>query len=65
MQTRVGSRLVTEQYHDEEVRPYIQQLMNAQNCSPAQTYDNQSNILNNSVGTGAEQNNESGSILKF
>lgn len=29
MQNRVGIRLLTEQRYDEEVRPYIQQLMKA------------------------------------
>ncbi|KAK4360412.1 hypothetical protein RND71_019364 [Anisodus tanguticus] len=60
MRTRVSSRLVTQQHHDEEVRPYIQQLINAQSYSQAQTYADQSNSLNNSVGIGAEQNNEPG-----
>ncbi|MCD7458043.1 hypothetical protein HAX54_037017 [Datura stramonium] len=45
MRIRVDSRLVTEQRHDEEVRPYIQQLMKAHNCSQGQTYYD-----NNSVG---------------
>ncbi|KAH0708789.1 hypothetical protein KY284_010216 [Solanum tuberosum] len=55
MRNRVGSRLVAEQHHDEEVRPYIQQLMKTQSCYPVQTSED-----NNSIDTVVELNNEPG-----
>ncbi|KAG5629739.1 hypothetical protein H5410_001456, partial [Solanum commersonii] len=42
-----------EQHHDEEVRPYIQQLMKTQSCYPVQTSED-----NNSIDTVVELNNE-------
>lgn len=52
MRNTVRSRLVTEQCHDEEVRPYIQQLMKTQSCSQVQTSED-----TNSIDV-AELNNE-------
>jgi len=60
MRNRVGSRLVAEQHHDEEVRPYIQQLMKTQSCYPVQTSED-----NNSIDTVVELNNEPGYFLKL
>ncbi|XP_009798994.1 uncharacterized protein LOC107803989 [Nicotiana tabacum] len=66
MQTRGHNRLVIEQDYDEDVRPYIEhlmdgqnysraqpyieQLMDSQNYSDAQAHDGQSNELNSSNG---------------
>lgn len=60
MQNRVGIRLLTEQRYDEEVRPYIQQLMKAQSFSQAQTSED-----NNSIYIDVELNYEPGSFLKL
>ncbi|XP_019253811.1 PREDICTED: uncharacterized protein LOC109232495 [Nicotiana attenuata] len=74
MQTRGRKRLIIEQDDDEDVRPYIEKLMDGQNHSAAQPYieelmdsrnfseyqahDEQSNELNSSAGGTEAQHNE-------
>lgn len=60
MRTRGGNRLIIEQHEDEEVWPYIQQLLGGQNNSQVQTHDGQSNELNNSTSTEVQQNDKLG-----
>ncbi|KAH0764325.1 hypothetical protein KY285_000196 [Solanum tuberosum] len=59
MRNRVGSRLVAEQHHDEEVRPYIQQLMKTQSCYPVQTSED-----NNSIDTVLSSSSQFGLLVK-
>ncbi|XP_070046120.1 uncharacterized protein [Nicotiana tomentosiformis] len=74
MQTRGRNRLVVEQDEDEDVKPYIEHLMDGQNYSRAQPYieqlmdsqnysdaqarDGQSNELNSSDGGTEIQHDE-------
>ncbi|XP_075108811.1 uncharacterized protein LOC107796044 [Nicotiana tabacum] len=74
MRTRGRNRLVIEQDDDEDVRPYIEHLMDAQNHTAAQPYieqlmdnrnnskdrahDDQSNELNSSAGGTEVQHND-------
>ncbi|TKY46190.1 transposase, Ptta/En/Spm, plant [Spatholobus suberectus] len=50
-----------EQQHDEEVHPYILQLINLQNYSQFESQSTESNHLNNSASTNDEQDDEAGS----
>ncbi|XP_059309261.1 uncharacterized protein LOC132060304 isoform X2 [Lycium ferocissimum] len=62
MRTRAGSRFETEQHDDEVVRPYMEQLMNGQDYSQAETHDGQSNELR-ITDTEEQQNDESGKTI--
>ncbi|XP_070006132.1 uncharacterized protein LOC107818095 [Nicotiana tabacum] len=55
--------VIEEQCDDEGVQPYIEQLMDGQNYSQAQTHDGQSNDFNNSADTEIQQNDDSGKTI--
>lgn len=61
MPRRKNLNLVNER-RDEEVWPYIEQLMNDRSCSESQAHNTQSNE-SNSIPTAGEQNNELGKII--
>lgn len=54
-------RFVYEQRRDEEVQPYIQQLINSQNYSQSESQSTESNHLNNSASTNDGQGGKAGS----
>ncbi|XP_057426165.1 uncharacterized protein LOC130719563 [Lotus japonicus] len=60
MARKVNRRFVDEQHHDEEVQPYILQLMHEEN-SHSEAHVVESNELMNSARTNDEQNDEAGS----
>lgn len=67
MPRRKNHNLVNEhcdddERRDEEVWPYIEQLMNDRSCSESQAHNTQSNE-NNSITNAVEQSNELGKII--
>lgn len=56
-------RFVYEQHRDEEVQPYIQQLINSQNYSQSESHSTESNHLNNSASTNDGQSGKAGNSI--
>lgn len=62
MAPKKNRRFVDEQRHDEDVQPYILQLLNEEN-SQSEAQSVESNEFSISAKTNDEQNDEAGGII--